>query len=356
MANLVVAAVRNSYLCSLGVLVDAHARLAEMFAEDSALASTGRLHTGLQLLTAGARQLPLAGGRTFVMDGALDDVSDPALVYLPNFQLPAADLPGFVAQQGRLQRWLARLAERGVPICASGASVWIAAAAGLLDERRASVDVRQAAAFRRAFPKVHVDLRHASTTGEPVMTCAAEAEEQAFAIHAIHHALSSGAALWLALRRGGAEGSEVSQDPLVARAQMLIRERFTHDLSIEDLAQELSVSHRTLIRRFRASLGQSPRAYIQRQRLQAAAASLRETRRTVAEIAANVGYADAPSFRAAFRAYTGATPSEYRKLHARHARDGAPQPATPPIGDFACAIAGSDCQRAPTDACPGRKS
>lgn len=317
MANLVVAAIRNSYFCSLGVMVDAHARLAEMFAENETLASSARLHTGLQLLTCGPRSLPLAGGRTITMDGPLEAATDPALIYLPNFQLPTSELPAFAAGELRLLRWLADMAGRGVPICASGASVWLAAAAGLLNERRASVDAAHAAPFRRSFPKVRLDLHNAATTDEPVMTCAADAEEPAFAIRVLEHALSPGAALWLALRRGGAEGGGVSDDPLVARAQLLIRERFAQDLSIEGLAQELSVSHQTLIRRFRRSLQQTPRAYVQAQRLRAAEASLRETRRSVAETAAMVGYADLPSFRTAFRVYAGMTPQSYRAAHGR---------------------------------------
>ena len=327
MANLVVAAVPNSYLCSLGVMVDAHTRMAEMFAENDALASSAGLHTGLQLLTDGPRGLPLAGGRTLAMDGALEAATDPVLVYVPNFRMPTAELAAFAAREVRVTRWLAEMARRRVLICASGASVWLAAAAGLLNERRASVAAAHAGAFRRAFPKVSVDLRNATKIDEPVMTCAADAEEPAFAIRAIEHALSSGAALWLALRRGGLEGAEVSDDPLVARAQLLIGERFAHDLNLEDLARELSVSHQTLIRRFRRSLQQTPRSYVQAQRLRAAAACLRETRRSVAEIAAMVGYADLPSFRVAFRAYVGTTPAAYRAAHARRAWDPAPEPS-----------------------------
>jgi transcriptional regulator GlxA family with amidase domain len=331
MANLIVVAIQNSYLCSLGVLVDAHARLSEMFPE-SALDPSIRLHTGLQLLTPGPREPRLAGGRRLMTDGGIEDAIDPALVYLPNFQISTEDLGAFAARDTRLLRWVAEMARGGAPICASGASVWIAAAAGLLNERRAAVDVRHAAAFRRAFPKVEVDLRDHLTTDAPIMTCASEILEPDFAIRAIDRAMSPGAALWLALRRGGAADSEVSDDPLVARAQLLIRERFKHDLSIEQLAADLSVSHQTLIRRFRRSLKLTPRAYLQQQRLSAAAASLRETRRTVAEIAALVGYADLPSFRAAFHAYAGMTPAEYRTAHARPAWSAGPEPSAPMTG------------------------
>jgi transcriptional regulator GlxA family with amidase domain len=319
MANLIVAAVRNSYVSSVGAMIDAHARLAEIFAGGDPHDSAARLYTGLQLLTPEGRKLQLAGGRTLAADGGLGDAVEPVLVYLPNFQVEADELPRLAAREARLVRWLAEMAARGVVICASGAGAWPCAAAGLLDERRASIDARHAAAFRRAFPKVRIDPRQAMTTDEPVMTCAADAFEPDLVIRAIDRSLSPGAALWLALRRGGGEAAEVSSDPLVARAQMLIRERFTHEVRIDQLAAELSVSHQTLIRRFRQSLGRTPKAYVQEQRLIGAAASLRETRRSVAEIAAMLGYSDAPSFRAAFRAYAGMTPSDYRRAHGRRA-------------------------------------
>lgn len=83
-----------------------------------------------------------------------------------------------------------------------------------------------------------------------------------------------------------------------------------YDLSL--LARELHVSTRTLLRRFRAETGESPLAYLQSARVRRARLLLETTDRTVAHIAADVGYTDPGTFSAVFARHVGRRPRDYR--------------------------------------------
>jgi AraC-like DNA-binding protein len=84
-------------------------------------------------------------------------------------------------------------------------------------------------------------------------------------------------------------------------------------LRVEDAAARLAVSVRTLQRLAHRAVGLPPAAMIRRRRLQEAAQQVREhPSRSLAEIAAELGYADQAHLANDFRAVLGFTASEYR--------------------------------------------
>lgn len=81
-----------------------------------------------------------------------------------------------------------------------------------------------------------------------------------------------------------------------------------------DLVERFGVPERTLQRLMRRRVGFSPRWLIQRRRLQEAAFRLREETDTgLADVAADLGYADQAHFTRDFRSVIGTTPGEYRR-------------------------------------------
>lgn len=85
------------------------------------------------------------------------------------------------------------------------------------------------------------------------------------------------------------------------------------------LAQRLNVAPATLRRRLREE-GQSCQSIKDELRRDLALAALRDTPRSVADIAASVGFAEPSAFHRAFRKWTGQRPAEYRAAQAREAR------------------------------------
>ena len=82
--------------------------------------------------------------------------------------------------------------------------------------------------------------------------------------------------------------------------------------SLHELAQLAGVHAAHLARSFRRAHGLSVGEYLRELRLQRACAALRESRDSIAEIAAEAGFADQSHFARIFRRRTGQTPSRYR--------------------------------------------
>ncbi|NUS40337.1 MAG: helix-turn-helix transcriptional regulator [Terrabacter sp.] len=80
---------------------------------------------------------------------------------------------------------------------------------------------------------------------------------------------------------------------------------------VDDLAREAGLSERSLQRLVEQRIGLSPKWLLQRRRLHDAVEALKAGRGTLAEVAADLGYADQAHFTHDFRTVTGMTPGEY---------------------------------------------
>lgn len=83
-------------------------------------------------------------------------------------------------------------------------------------------------------------------------------------------------------------------------------------LTLKTLSQQFNVSEAQIKSSFARVYGMSPAAYARSQRMHGAAALLRETDRTVLDIACQFGYDNASKFARAFRDVIGVSPREYR--------------------------------------------
>lgn len=101
-------------------------------------------------------------------------------------------------------------------------------------------------------------------------------------------------------------------DPFIRKAIQFIRSEAGSLIGIQQVAEALGISRRTLDRRFADKLGRSAREELARVRMQSARTLLADKARPIAEIALNCGYATASSFSRAFRQHAGRWPSEYR--------------------------------------------
>jgi AraC-like DNA-binding protein len=102
-------------------------------------------------------------------------------------------------------------------------------------------------------------------------------------------------------------------DSIVGPAMTALHAEPERDWTLPDLADVAKVSRATLARRFAATLGESPSAYLTKWRMDLAARQLRETDDRVYEIAARVGYQSEYAFSRAFSRAHGISPQRYRK-------------------------------------------
>jgi AraC-like DNA-binding protein len=109
------------------------------------------------------------------------------------------------------------------------------------------------------------------------------------------------------------------RDPEIGKALALLHRKPAHPWTIASLANEIGVSRSVLAERFRRYLSETPMAYLSHWRLQLGAQLLKSTSRSVAEIAAEVGYESEPSFNRAFKRQFGLPPARFRS-HSRAGR------------------------------------
>jgi len=98
----------------------------------------------------------------------------------------------------------------------------------------------------------------------------------------------------------------------VERAVRFINEHYSDSVSLRTVAMEASTNPYTLSRTFGAIMGASFRSYLLRVRIAKAEQLLRDSGRTITEIAQMVGFGDLPRFDKVFRRATGMPPSVYR--------------------------------------------
>lgn len=96
------------------------------------------------------------------------------------------------------------------------------------------------------------------------------------------------------------------------RAKDLADARYAEPLGVDDLAAAAGLSRAHFSREFRREFGVAPHAYLLTRRLERAAALLRTTDNSVAEICLDVGLVSVGSFTTSFKRAFGRTPTEYR--------------------------------------------
>jgi AraC-like DNA-binding protein len=96
------------------------------------------------------------------------------------------------------------------------------------------------------------------------------------------------------------------------RAKDLADARYFEPLDVERMAAAAGLSRAHFSREFRRAFGESPHGYLLSRRLERAAALLRDTDRSVAEICLAVGLQSIGSFTTSFKRAFGRTPTAYR--------------------------------------------
>jgi AraC-like DNA-binding protein len=96
------------------------------------------------------------------------------------------------------------------------------------------------------------------------------------------------------------------------RAKDLADARYFEPLDVDDLARAAGLSRAHFSREFKRAFGESPHGYLLTRRLERAAALLRNTDRSVADICFSVGLSSVGSFTSSFTRTYGVSPTKYR--------------------------------------------
>ena len=100
---------------------------------------------------------------------------------------------------------------------------------------------------------------------------------------------------------------------LVRKAMAFIHEHATDPISRQDIAQHVNIAGDYLTFCFRQELGTTPIEYLQRYRVNQARLLLKDSERTITQVALDVGFSDSGYFSRIFRRITGMTPEAFRR-------------------------------------------
>jgi AraC-like DNA-binding protein len=96
------------------------------------------------------------------------------------------------------------------------------------------------------------------------------------------------------------------------RAKDLADARYFEELDVDDMAAAAGLSRAHFSREFRRTFGETPHAYLLTRRLERAAALLRTTDRSIADVCFSVGLSSVGSFTTSFTRMFGSSPAAYR--------------------------------------------
>jgi AraC-like DNA-binding protein len=102
-------------------------------------------------------------------------------------------------------------------------------------------------------------------------------------------------------------------DPQIGRALALIHNDIAAPWSAETLAKEVAMSRSAFMDRFASLVGTPPIRYLTSWRMRCAQLQLKETRKSIAQVASAVGYDSEEAFSRAFKRELGLAPAHWRE-------------------------------------------
>ena len=266
------------------------------------------------------------GGLRFMVDGGLELLAEAGTIVIPGWRGIDSAVP-----QDLIEALQAAHA-RGTRILSFCSGVFVLAAAGLLDGKRATTHWRYTDALTERHPEIGVSPDVLYVDAGDVLTSAGTAAGLDLCLHLIRRDFGMEAANLVARRlvvpahRDGGQAQFIRQAvPRPHESGRLgplfdhMRENLGADHSVAALARRAGMSGRTFLRRFESATGMTPARWLLNQRLGKARDLLEETDASVEEIAALSGFGTTGTLRHHFRLHLATTPAAYREAFARRA-------------------------------------
>lgn len=211
---------------------------------------------------------------------------------------------------------------RGGRVAAGCSAVFLLQLAGVLGGRRATTSWWLAPLLQRLAPDCRVDADRMVCADGPVVTGGAAFAQTDLMLHLLRERcgsrLADALSRFLLVDAREAQARYVvpevlaNGDALVSRIVERIEKALPDAPAVATLAREFCVSERTLSRHVQRTTGKSTIALLQSVKLRKARALLEQSRMSVEQVAAAVGYSDPTALRRLMRKVTGANPRQFR--------------------------------------------
>jgi transcriptional regulator GlxA family with amidase domain len=261
-------------------------------------------------------QVKTAHGLAVPISGSFDPKAGGWLVVpaiackMPDVLVPALGRPD-IRDAGSVLR---EAKAAGMNIAAACIGTFVLAESGLLDGEKSTTSWWLAPLFRQRYPSVHLEDGHMLVKSGSLVTAGAALGHMDMALWLVRQVspeLAGLVARYLIVDNRPSQSAYVitdhlsHADPLVQRFERWARGRLGEGFSLDDAADAVGASKRTLARRMQQVLGKTPLSYFQDLRVERAVHLLKTSDKSPNEIASLVGYADGVTLRALLRQKTG---------------------------------------------------
>ncbi|GAA2777468.1 helix-turn-helix domain-containing protein [Crossiella cryophila] len=264
--------------------------------------------------------VPVLGGAELLVRHGLDVLAEAATVVIPSVaDVHAEPAPAVIAA-------LRLAASRGARIVSICSGVFVLAAAGLLDGRRATTHWRYTDLLQRRHPAIEVDPRPLYIDNDRILTSAGCAAGLDLCIHLLRKDFGAELANAVARRlvipphRDGGQAQYIESpvaaqpgDDRIGESIAWALAHLTEPITVRVLAERARMSERSYLRHFARTVGASPIKWLIARRVQASLPLLESTDTPIEQVAAAVGFDTAVTFRHHFTVALRTSPSAYRR-------------------------------------------
>ncbi|MDH2384321.1 transcriptional regulator FtrA [Bradyrhizobium sp. CER78] len=272
------------------------------------------------------RPLVANNGIRIVADASLKTLGRATTIIVPGWE-NIEDAPS-----AALLDALRRAHRRGARIASICAGVFVLAAAGLLDGRRATGHWAQVDLLSSKYPTIEVDPNVLYVDDGDIMSSAGRAAGLDLCLHIVRRDYGAQIANQVAQRlvvpphREGGQAQYIPQPVRKAEGDALAsvfawaQRHLDQDLAINSLASRARMSRRTFIRRFEEATGMTPGEWVVQARVSRARELLEATQLPIEGIATATGFGSVEALRHHFRQRLGTSPVRYRAVFQASAR------------------------------------
>jgi len=278
-----------------------------------------------EIISRGGAPVMATGHFPITASHSLANASHCDLLYIPAlFYSGKRTFNQWLSEQQDICAWLEQRWRAGSRLAANCTGTFLLAETGLLNGRQATSTWWLEQQFRFRYPRVTLKVNELITEDNKLICAGAMSSYLHLATHIINlfttPEIAASCAKAMLVDMGQSvqapyqsfSGMQDSLDPVTAKATFWLQAHLHENIEMTQLATEVNVSQRTLIRKFKAEFSVSPLTYLQNLRIETAKKLLEGSSLPLADIIEQVGYADASSFSRLFHKRQGITPAMYR--------------------------------------------
>lgn len=268
-------------------------------------------------------ELRATGGIRILADGDLSLLEHADLIVVPGWRGMDSPVPEALCDA------LRQASARGCQVMSICSGVFVLAASGLLDGRRATTHWRYIETLKTRFPAIDVVEDVLYQDEGDILTSAGSAAGIDLCLHVVRRDFGMESANRVARRlvipphRDGSQTQQLSRPVAQLRESQrfgklfdYLHQHLAQPHSVDSLSQRVGMSQRTFLRRFQDATGTTPARWLLNERLLRAKDYLENSRLSIDSIAEQTGFGQAATLRHHFRQHFALSPAQYRKQFA----------------------------------------